>query len=279
MRILGVIGKAVLGLGIGGLSVLAGIRALDDRHVDSLWRFLAEAEGTREPFREEMVAGLPAPARRYFLHAIRPGTPLASKLIWAYHGEIRPNTAMPWLSLTAEQIVVKERGFVWKARASKGPLVLTAADHYLDGEGRMRIALFGLVPVVNATGPDLSRSALARLLVESIALPAALLPGPRVEIEGIDERRFAAKLSLQGERTPLTLTVDETGRLKEFVMQRWGDLTDDRSFRYIPYGGFVDEERSFDGYTIPSRLRIGWWFGTDRYQEAIRLRLDWAVLS
>ena len=96
---------------------------------------------------------------------------------------------MPWLSMEAEQVLVAQRGFVWKARASKGPLVMTAADYYLDEEGRMRIALYGLVPVVNATGPDLSRSALGRLLVEGLALPSALLPGPNVAIEPVDDSR------------------------------------------------------------------------------------------
>ena len=86
-------------------------------------------------------------------------------------------------------------------------------------------------------------------------------------------------LSLHGERTPLTLTVDAEGRLKEFTMQRWGDLTEDKSFRYLPYGGTVSAERTFGGYTIPSKMAIGWWYGTERYLEVIRLNLEWASLA
>jgi hypothetical protein len=225
-----------------------------------------------------MVDGLPDPARRYFLHAIKPGAPLISRLHWSYTGSMKPAKGMPWMSLVAEQVIAIDRGFVWKATASSGPFTLKVADHYLDGEGRMRVSLFGLLPVVNATGPDLSRSALGRLLVESVMLPSSILPGPRVQIEGIDESRFRAVVRQDGETTPITLTVDGEGRLKEMVMERWGNLTEDGSFRHIPYGVAVDEERTFGGYTIPSKVRVGWWYGTDRYEEVVRLKVDWAVL-
>lgn len=276
MGILSKVGKVAVAVGASGLGVLAGIKLLDDRYVNGIWQTLEQQPGEERLFTEEIVAGLPDPARRFFLHSIRPGMRIPSKLHWGYSGELRTRKDMPWLSLKAEQIIVKERGFVWKARASKGPLVVTAADHYLDGDGRMRISLFGLIPFINATGPDLSRSALGRLVVENISLPGALLPSKNVQIEGVDRNHFRAMVSLHGETTPITLTVDEEGRVGEFTMQRWGNQTEDGSYRYVPYGGTIDEERVFEGYTVPSRLAIGWWYGTERYEDVIRLEVDWA---
>ncbi len=279
MSVLSTIGRTAVVFGAGGLGILAIQKLRDDRYVDGIWRYLEQLPGAGKPFSADMVADLPDPARRFFLHALQPGTHLAFKLHWRYTGELKGGRGMPWMSLKAEQIVVIDRGFVWKAKANKGPLILTAADHYLDGEGRMRISLFGLFPVVNATGPDLSRSALGRLLIESAVLPSSLLPSPNVKIEGIDHFHFRATMSLHGETTPITLTVDEDGRLKEIVMQRWGNQTEDGSFRYIPYGATVLEERTFGGYTIPSRLAVGWWYGTDRYEEVVRANVEWAKLG
>jgi len=279
MSVLSTAGKTAVLLGAGGLGILAALKLRDDRYVDGIWRYLEQLPGSAEPFNADMVVALPDPARRFFLHALQPGTRLASKLHWRYSGELKAGKGMPWLSLKAEQIVVIDRGFVWKARANKGPIVLTAADHYLDGEGRMRVSLFGLFPVVNATGPDLSKSALGRLLIESAVLPSALLPSPNVQIEGIDRYHFRASVSLHGETTPITLTVDEDGRLKEILIQRWGNQTEDGSFRYIPYGATVLEERTFGGYTIPSRVAIGWWYGTERHEEVVRIKVEWAKLG
>lgn len=276
---LGTVGKTVIGLGAGAIGVLAIARVRDDRYVDGIWRTLEQYRGTGEPFAEEMVSGLPSVARRYFLHAIQPGAPLASRVRFSYSGSIKPGKQMPWMSLSVNQILAKERGFVWKARAWNGPLFLTGADHYLDGTGRMRISLFGIVPVVNATGADLSRSAMARLLMESALLPSALLPAPNIRIEGIDDSRFRSTVELHGESTAITLTTDQDGRLRALELPRWGNLTADGSFRYIPYGIIAEEERSFGGYTVPSRLRGGWWYGTDQYQEVIRLEISRAEFA
>jgi hypothetical protein len=49
-------------------------------------------------------------------------------------------------------------------------------------------------------------------------------------------------------------------------MMRWGNANGSE-FGLTPFGGFVDEESKWDGYTIPSRLRIGWYFGSDRFAE------------
>lgn len=276
MGIAGKIGVAALGFGVGGIAVLGALKARDDRYVAGIWRSLEEiSRGSGAPFEEEMVAGLPDPARRYFLHAIQPGTPLASGFRWRYHGGLRTDRDALWMDLRAEQILVRDRGFVWKARVSRPPLLMTGADHYLDGESRMRISAFGLVPVVNASGPDIARSASGRLLIEGVALPPALLPGQNVTIEPVDDSRFRALVRLGEWQTPITVTVDEVGRATEVVLDRWGDQTPGKSFRLIPYGAKLGEEATFGNYTIPTQISVGWWYGTPDYLEVIRLKVDW----
>ena len=272
---LSTVGKWTFGLTLGAIGVLAASKISDDSYVNEIWQELEDSPGGTGVFSEEMVADLPEPARRYFLHAIKPGTPLATKMHWRWSGRMKPSREAPWMDLTSEQVSVQGRGFAWKARAGRGPLTLTAADHYLDGEGRMKIFLFGLVPVVNATGPDLSKSSLGRMLAECVFMPSALLPGPHVRIEAVDEARFKVVLMANGGEIPYTMAVDDEGRLtSDSVLQRWGNLTPDGSYQFIPYGGVMEEERTFGGYTIPTRLRVGWWYGTERYFEVIELQVD-----
>lgn len=47
-------------------------------------------------------------------------------------------------------------------------------------------------------------------------------------------------------------------------MLRHGDVGVD-SWQAIPFGVRVEEETTFDGDTLPTRLRGGWWYGTERY--------------
>ncbi len=69
------------------------------------------------------------------------------------------------------------------------------------------------------------------------------------------------------ERIPLRLTVDEQGRLLSVSMQRWGNQTPDKTFALIPFGGEVGDEKKFGDYTIPTAVRVGWWFGTEKFRE------------
>lgn len=37
--------------------------------------------------------------------------------------------------------------------------------------------------------------------------------------------------------------------------------------RDLDFGGLVEAEDTFDGYAIPTRIRIGWHFGSDRFES------------
>lgn len=64
----------------------------------------------------------------------------------------------------------------------------------------------------------------------------------------------------------MELALDGDGRLRSVRLERWGD-PDGTGFRAVPFGGVAEREERFDGYAIPTRLRIGWWFGTPRFEE------------
>lgn len=269
---------ALAGLAAVASGALAALTLRERRTVDAIRTDLARTTGPHVPFSEDMVADLPEPARRFFLRAIKPGTPLARVAHIEMSGEIKPNEQMGWAPFTARQILTAGRGFLWEARVRMRGMLVTGSDYYLNGEGRMRIAPLGLIPIVSASGPDIARAARARAVVELIWwLPSSFFLEPAARIEPVDDRRFVAIYPLDGEETRLTLTVDDRGRLLEGVLPRWGNQTETGEFAYIPFGGKAEEERTFDGYTIASKASVGWWFGTERYREFFRVTLDRVV--
>ena len=40
-----------------------------------------------------------------------------------------------------------------------------------------------------------------------------------------------------------------------------------QGWRALPFGGHLEGERTFGGLTVPTRVRGGWWFGDDRYDD------------
>jgi hypothetical protein len=68
---------------------------------------------------------------------------------------------------------------------------------------------------MNATGPDLSKSVLGRLMAESVLVPSTLLPQQRVTWEAEDSNHIKATLTVEGEAATLSLTIDNEGGLPQ----------------------------------------------------------------
>ena len=208
---------------------------------------------------EVHLDGLPDSARRYFAHAIEPGVPLSDGTELRMRGRIK--AAGRWLPFTAIERIAPNRGFEWRVRAGRGPVRFRGSDWFEAGRGGLRMRMFGVVPVVNAGGPDIARSAAGRLAVEAIWAPASMLPWAGAEI-AVTDAGFAVTFSIAGEEETVRLSVAQDGSVTEVSMARWGDVGADGKWRRIPFGGDVLAERTFGGYTIPSELRVGWWRGT-----------------
>jgi hypothetical protein len=271
--------RLLIGFGILifiALSSLVIIRRRDDKKVDGVWKSL-EIGPTHYVFTEDMISGLPDPARRYLLHAIRPETPLASSVRLEMSGTMRLKPEQDWMPMKARQILAPPKGFVWRAEVGSGLMRFNGGDHFANESGRVRFWLWGVIPIVNQEGPDVSRAAIGRLICETIWLPSSLLPQCGVKWEGLDGESAQATMKFGEETITLTLFVEPDGRLREIRILRWGDQTEDGSYGYIPFGGHIQEERAFGGYTIPSKVGVGWWIGTDRYFEFFRADVEDAV--
>ena len=61
-------------------------------------------------------------------------------------------------------------------------------------------------------------------------------------------------------------------------MQRWGN-PGGGAFELERCGGLIEREETIGGYTIPTRVRVGWYFGTSRFEtdgEFFRVTIDTA---
>jgi hypothetical protein len=248
-----------------------------DRELDALWEGSAIPEERFEPSRLTL---LPEPARRYLSHAVAPGAPIARAVRLRMHGELKLHGA--WYPFDAEQVIRWNRGFIWQARAKVKGLPVSGSDRWLDGAGAMRWRLLGLIPIVTADGADISRSALGRVQIESVWLPTVLLEKEvRWSAPGGD--RLGVDLGLLGHAAHLDLAIDPEGRLRTACIQRWGNPEEIEKgpapFHEVPFGCIASEERNFEGITVPTRLRVGWFFGSERFEtegEFFRVAVDHA---
>jgi hypothetical protein len=207
-------------------------------------------------FTADEVAGLPAPVQRYLRWAIAPGTRLAQAAHLQMEGRVKIGR---WLPFRAEELLAPHAGFVWPART----LGLAGSDRCVDGHGALDWKLFGRVPVIHAEGPDVSRSAANRGAAEAIWVPTALLPRFGVEWDAVDHSHLVARYAMGGHPVEQHLHVDPgTGRLLRFHLDRWGDPDESGTWRPVSFGGDATAWSSFEGVSVPSAGRVGWYYGT-----------------
>ena len=232
------------------------------RSLRAEWARLADAAAPPGRFAADLVASLPEPARRWLIHAVAAGTPLWPTVQLTMRGRIRIGA---WRPFTARQLLAPPHGFIWAATARVVGLPLTGFDRYSSGTGQMRWRLLGLIPVMTGAGPDVTRSAAGRLAGEGICwLPTAFAGA--VWAAGPEPDTAVASWRIGDADESVRLRVGPDGALQEVLMQRWGN-PDGQPFGRYPFGVAVEAERTFGGVTMPSALRAGWWWGTDR-QEA-----------
>jgi len=164
-------------------------------------------------------------------------------------------------SFTARQVLAPPDGSIWAATARVAGLPVTGFDRLSSGTGQMSWRLLGLLPVVAASGADVTRSACGRLSGEITLLPTAF---PQAGWRPGEQAGTAiASLQLAAQDESAELSAGTGGRLLKVRENRWGNPAGAPLGRY-PFGVSVEAEAECGDITIPSVLRAGWWWRTER---------------
>lgn len=232
-----------------------------------------EARLARPPepgsFSDEECEGLPDAVRRYLQRSIAPGTPLARSARFRMRGSIK--IGRRWIPFRARQVYGPHDGLVWAARAGG---VIVGSDRYADGRGGMDWRLFGLIRLVHAEGPDISRSSAGRTGAEAVWLPTAMLPRFGVIWSATDDQHITASYRLDDTELELRYTLDDDARVRSSALDRWGDVDETGTSGLHPFGHEAIRYSTFDGVTIPSAGRAGWYYGTDRWSQGEFFRYE-----
>lgn len=256
-------------------------RLADQRAADAAWAELQRrALGRVEVFDPAMLQGLPEAARRYFLYTIAPGTPLHTVSEIRMRGEIGlgDRAAPGYQPMRARQILAPPHGFVWRLEAAgSGAMRMSGSDALTGERSWTRFWLLWTLPVVRA-GRDANhlRSSLGRIAAEAVFwAPAALLPqnGVRWE-EGEAPGRARAVLTRGALAQSLDIEVAESGRPLWVMIPRWSNANAQGEWRVQPFGGHLNDFRTFGGFTLPTRVDGGNHFGAEDYFPFFRARVE-----
>jgi hypothetical protein len=83
-----------------------------------------------------------------------------------------------------------------------------------------------------------------------------------------DERHITARYRIDTVQVEVQYALGAGGHVRSVVFDRWGDPRGGTgSWGLHPFGGEISSYATFDGLSIPSAGRFGWFFGTDRWSQ------------
>lgn len=204
---------------------------------------------------------VPAPVRRYFRKVLDEGQHIITSAAIEQSGTINmAQQGERWCNFTARQYVIPARpGFVWNARVDLMPGISAFVhDAYAAGEGLLKGALFGLIPVTEMSGTrDIAEGELYRFLAESPWYPTVLLPGQGVKWRAVDDS--TAEASLEDGDISVTMRFHfneedliESVRTEERGRRVYGNIV------YTPWEGTVKSYESRSGMLVPTEGEVAW---------------------
>jgi len=204
------------------------------------------------------LEGLPPPVARYFAFALSPGQRIIAGAHLRFTGTFaaKPNASAPF---TAEQDVrVTPPGFVWDARIDMMPVVpVLVRDSYVGGEGAMRAAAAGVIPVVNQHGtPEMAAASLQRFLAEAVWLPTALLPREGLSWSAIDDTSARVTLTDGPTTVSLHVTFGPRGEIESMSTTRYRDVKGTPVL--TPWVGHHRDYKRMGEMMIPTSGEVAW---------------------
>ena len=238
---------------------------------DRLWTELEQAAHCDvEHFDVTTTSDLPEPTRRFLIASIPNEAPLAAGVELEMTGSIKLGI---WLPFTARQIIRAGTGLVWTAQVGPRLVRFSGADTLGPHGARMNFRLHNRIPIVNAQGPDIDRSAAGRLAAETVAwLPQALAPQSGARWKPIDDTRATVTLDVPNGPVDVQITVNDEGSLTEIQLRRWNSSTKPPGDQ--PFGGTISSSIDTEGVRIAGSGTVGWNVGTSAQKRSVFFRYE-----
>jgi hypothetical protein len=175
------------------------------------------------------LADLPTSAQRYLRYMGVVGRPRDTSFRAHLSGRFRMRPAQRWMPMQAWQYNTAPqpaRLMLMRIRFA-GALPMVGWDTYLNGRGRMRGKLLGLVPVADGSGPEFDLGELVTWLNDAIMFAPSMLLGAHATFAATgSEDEFDVAVTDRGRTVTARVHLDADGAPRDFSTEdRWAALS------------------------------------------------------
>ena len=219
------------------------------------------AETSSTPLVSERDLGtLPEPVRQYLRVAGTVGQPRVHHFKAAWRGRIRAAPDDAWMDFTAEQHnFLDEPARLFSMHAVKGGMPVDVLHIFRRDSATMRVRLLSLVPLANASGPELNRAETVTLFNDLCLLAPAALVDPAIRWDPIDPNSVRAHYTVGSSTISAVLSFNDAGELVDFVSEdRMVASPDGRQFTRRRWSTPVSHYRTFGQRRVSTRGQGLW---------------------
>ena len=173
-----------------------------------------------ETVRDEDLAGLPAPVRRYLRRSGVIGQPRVHSFRVRMHGRIRSGPDAPWMPIAAEQVSfvdVPARLFYLTGRMRGIPV--QGFHRYVGASASMIVKAAAVVPVARASGSEMDRAETVTMFNDMCVMAPATLAGSGIAWMELDDRRARGRFTNGNHTITAELVFNDQDELINF----WSD--------------------------------------------------------
>ena len=206
----------LVGVVFGALTYGPGsLRAAYDSEVAQ--RLASVATRPASTVTEADLQPLPDRVQRYLRSSGVVGQPHVHSFRVRMHGRIRSGPHAPWMPFSAEQHnVIGDAARLFYMRASMRGLPVQGLHRYADGAASMRVKAAALQPVVDQSGPELTRAETVTLFNDMCIMAPAALVDPAITWEAEEGRTVRAAFANAGHTIRAELVFNERDELVDF---------------------------------------------------------------
>lgn len=247
------------------------LRAEYDRDVQSR----AGAIRSAQPITEPDLAHLPAPVQLYLRAAGVVGQARVHNFRARIHGRIRRSQNARWMPLTAEQYSFADSpARLFYMNASMFGIPIQGYHRYVGSAATMHVEAAAFVPVVTASGTEMTQSETVTLFNDMCILAPATLIDSAIAWETVDARTARARFTNASHTIRADLSFNESGELTNFVSDdRYQASPDGTSLRRVPWSTPIGGYRSFGRVRLASAGE-GRWHEPGGEYSYIQLTID-----
>jgi hypothetical protein len=268
----GLIANAIVAVGVAFGFLSQGpfsLRAEYDRDV----RIGCAGAASPDLVTERDLAALPPPVPRYLRLAGVVGHPRVQNFRVRMHGRIRNDPHSRWMPFTAEQHnLMDPPARLFYLTASMFTIPVQGYHQYSGSAATMRVKAAALIPVVTASGPEMTKAETVTMLNDMCIMAPATLIDPAIQWETVDDLTARAIFTNAGHTIRAELSFNEAGELTDFVSNDRYQTSVDGAI-LVPWSTPVSGYRPFGTVRLPSRGE-GRWHAPNGEYAYIQLTID-----